>query len=338
VLTKPLGTGVVAFARQVGRPIAGETDAQSAMATLNKSAAEAMRAAGASACTDVTGFGFLGHLLRLARQSGLTAEVNAEALPAFRGVMEALRANVISGAIERNREYVAEDIEVETGLDEAFLNLGCDAQTSGGLLIVGSPDRLSRLLRELEQRGEKGWVVGSFTEPSTGRIRLKSAVLCPYTRPRPSPFTPLPSDGGGAPADQTSMSESQTGVSMPSHMDPLAEAHGPGCCADVFSEKKDSGTAADAAKAFAGMMRAVQSGGAIDERSKELILFALVVLGRCEPCFKSHYERAIELGLSQAQLDEAAWCAIAMGGAPVRMFYRDAILRAKAANPGSTVA
>jgi selenide,water dikinase len=328
VLTKPLGTGVVAFARQIGRRVAGEEDAQNSMATLNKAAAEAMRAAEASACTDVTGFGFLGHLLRLARQSGLTAEVDAEALPAFPGVMEALRGNVISGAIERNREYVAEDIEVESGLNEAFLNLGCDAQTSGGLLVAVAPERLSRLLRELQQRGQKGWVVGSFTEQLTRRIRFKRAVLSPDTRPRPSPPAPLPFDGRGAIAEQASMPEPQTGVFMPANMDQQAEAHGAGCCADVFGEKKVSGTATDAAQAFAGMMRAVQSGGAVDERSKELILFALVVFSRCAPCFKSHYERALELGLTQAQLDEAAWCAVAMGGAPVRMFYREAMKNA----------
>lgn len=328
VLTKPLGTGVVAFARQIGRRVAGEEDAQNSMATLNKAAAEAMRAAEASACTDVTGFGFLGHLLRLARQSGLTAEVDAEALPAFPGVMEALRGNVISGAIERNREYVAEDIEVESGLNEAFLNLGCDAQTSGGLLVAVAPERLSRLLRELQQRGQKGWVVGSFTEQLTRRIRFKRAVLSPDTRPRPSPSAPLPFDGRGAIAEQASMPEPQTGVFMPANMDQQAEAHGAGCCADVFGEKKVSGTATDAAQAFAGMMRAVQSGGAVDERSKELILFALVVFSRCAPCFKSHYERALELGLTQAQLDEAAWCAVAMGGAPVRMFYREAMKNA----------
>ena len=106
------------------------------MATLNKAAAEAMKEAGASACTDVTGFGLFAHLLRMLRQSKLGAEVFADALPAFAGALEALRQGVIPGAIERNREYVGEAIRVAPDVDEALVHLGFDAQTSGGLLIA----------------------------------------------------------------------------------------------------------------------------------------------------------------------------------------------------------
>ena len=77
-------------------------------------------------------------------------------------------------------------------------------------------------------------------------------------------------------------------------------------------------------KAFGALMRASGSGGAIDEKTKELINLALVILARCEPCFEAHVKKARKMGFTQAQLDEAAWCAIAMGGAPVRMFYMEA--------------
>jgi AhpD family alkylhydroperoxidase len=63
---------------------------------------------------------------------------------------------------------------------------------------------------------------------------------------------------------------------------------------------------------------------------KELILFSLVLYHRCHPCFDTHYQKARELGITQAELDEAAWCAIAMGGAPVRMFYQECLRRAQA--------
>ena len=63
----------------------------------------------------------------------------------------------------------------------------------------------------------------------------------------------------------------------------------------------------------------------LDEKAKELILFSLVLHSRCHPCFDAHYESARELGITQAELDEAAWCAIAMGGAPVRMFYQECL-------------
>ena len=85
VLTKPLGTGVLAFCRQIGREYpAGLAAAEISMAALNRAAAEAMKEAGASACTDVTGFGLFAHLLRMLRPGGLGAEIFADALPAFR--------------------------------------------------------------------------------------------------------------------------------------------------------------------------------------------------------------------------------------------------------------
>ena len=100
VLTKPLGTGVLAFAQQVGRAhVAGTAAAAASMVTLNKAAAEAMREAGASACTDITGFGLFGHLVRMMRQRRLTAQIFADALPVFDGVLELLRNDVIPGAV-----------------------------------------------------------------------------------------------------------------------------------------------------------------------------------------------------------------------------------------------
>ena len=89
--------------------------AATSMATLNKAAAEAMKAAGASACTDVTGFGLFGHLIRMARQSKLTAQVFADALPAFAGAVEAFREGIIPGAVERNREFLGDASQVGTG-------------------------------------------------------------------------------------------------------------------------------------------------------------------------------------------------------------------------------
>ena len=82
-------------------------------------------------------------------------------------------------------------------------------------------------------------------------------------------------------------------------------------------------------KAFGTMIRSVQSAGALSEKAKELILFSLVVQSRCHPCFDAHYAKAREMGITPAELDEAAWCAIAMGGAPVLMFYQENLERLK---------
>jgi AhpD family alkylhydroperoxidase len=99
------------------------------------------------------------------------------------------------------------------------------------------------------------------------------------------------------------------------------------CCAEAFQNQPAAGSAAESQKAFAALIRSVQSAGALDEKTKELILFSLVVASRCQPCFEAHISNARKLGIPQAQLDEAAWCAIALGGAPVKMFYQECLAR-----------
>jgi AhpD family alkylhydroperoxidase len=99
------------------------------------------------------------------------------------------------------------------------------------------------------------------------------------------------------------------------------------CCAEAFQNQSAAGSAAESQKAFGALLRSVQSAGALDEKTKELILFSLVVASRCHPCFEAHFSKARGLGIPQAELDEAAWCAIALGGAPVKMFYQECLAR-----------
>jgi AhpD family alkylhydroperoxidase len=80
-------------------------------------------------------------------------------------------------------------------------------------------------------------------------------------------------------------------------------------------------TSAATADAFKALMQSSAAAGAIDAHTKELINFALVILARCEPCIAAHLKVARKMGISREHLDEAAWLAVAMGGAPVRMFY-----------------
>jgi selenide, water dikinase len=307
VLTKPLGTGVLAFCEQVGRGhTRGMAAAAASMATLNRAAAEAMKAAGASACTDVTGFGLFGHLARMVRQSRLTVQVFADALPAFEGAIEALRDGVVPGAIERNREFVGADLEVAGDVEEALVNLGCDAQTSGGLLIAIAPERLDNLLHALNKRGVGSFVIGHFVGQSSGRILLSRS-------------------SNRAERNSQQPNERELMNQTPSNQ----ESHAAGCCAEVFEAKPAASTVNETQQAFGAMMRSVQAAGALDAKIKELLLFGMVVQSRCTPCFDAHYAKARELGITLAELDEAAWCAIAMGGAPVRMFYQECLRRAK---------
>jgi selenide,water dikinase len=327
VLTKPLGTGVLAFCEQIGRGSPeGMAAAATSMATLNKAAAEAMNAAGASACTDITGFGLFGHLIRMTRQSKLTAEVFANALPSFAGAVEAFRAGVIPGAVERNREFVGDALQVAADVDEALVHLGCDAQTSGGLLIAVAPERLDKLQQALAQRGVKAFVIGKFVGPSNGMIRVTNSPAH-HAHGNPQPRHEIQ----GQAADVDVGAPNNMNASIPS------DPHQPGCCADIFEAKPSpTSSAAETQKAFGTFMRSAQAAGALSEKAKELILFSLVLQSRCHPCFDAHYQKARELGITQAELDEAAWCAIAMGGAPVRMFYQECLRRAQTATDGKS--
>jgi AhpD family alkylhydroperoxidase len=122
------------------------------------------------------------------------------------------------------------------------------------------------------------------------------------------------------------------------HETATPESSPAGCCADVFSPVAETqaggGSAAESQRAFGALMRSTQAAGALDEKTKELIAFSLVVQSRCGPCFKAHLDMAQKLGITRDELDEAAWCAIAMGGAPVRMFYKEALDQAQQAGGG----
>ena len=133
-LTKPLGIGVLNSRHKATGERFGE--AIDVMTTLNAEAAKAALAAGVECATDITGFGLLGHLHKLARASGVTAVINSTAVSYVDGAREALAAGYVSGGTRRNLDWVAPHVDLSAvGEDEALLL--ADAQTSGGLLIAG---------------------------------------------------------------------------------------------------------------------------------------------------------------------------------------------------------
>ncbi|MEV0495461.1 selenide, water dikinase SelD [Streptomyces atratus] len=133
-LTKPLGVGILNNRhKRTGEVFA---HAVAGMAALNDKASAAALEAGAVCATDVTGFGLLGHLHKLARASGVTAVVDAAAVPVLDGAWESLRAGYVSGGTRRNLDWVRPHLDAGRASDDQ-LHLLADAQTSGGLLVAG---------------------------------------------------------------------------------------------------------------------------------------------------------------------------------------------------------
>ncbi len=174
ILTKPIGTGVISFAAQIGkaRPEWVEAIGRS-MAELNRAAAEVMIEAGVRCATDVTGFGLMGHLGEMAVQSGVSIEIRAADAPLFEGVRELVGQGVISGAIERNREFSGRFVERGPGVPEELETILYDPQTSGGLLMCVDPANAEKIVRRLRDRGvSSAAVIGWVVNKSPGRIIL----------------------------------------------------------------------------------------------------------------------------------------------------------------------
>ena len=154
-LSKPLGVGVLNSRHKATGEVSEE--AIDWMTRLNREAAEAAVSAGIRAGTDVTGFGLLGHLLKLARASGLTAVVDAAAVPYLAGAREALRDGYVSGGTRRNLDWVRPHSDLSRVSEDEALLLA-DAQTSGGLLLAGEIPG-APVIGELLPRGEHLLVV-----------------------------------------------------------------------------------------------------------------------------------------------------------------------------------
>lgn len=154
-LTKPLGVGVLNSRHKN----TGETfpEAIAVMTTLNADAARAAVDAGAECATDITGFGLLGHLHKLARASGVTAVIDSAAVPYIDGARDALAQGYVSGGTRRNLDWVAPHVDL-SAVDEHEALLLADAQTSGGLLIAGEIPG-APVIGELVPRGEHTIVV-----------------------------------------------------------------------------------------------------------------------------------------------------------------------------------
>jgi len=174
VLTKPLGTGILATA------LKGEMLEESAMAaaiagmqTLNRAACEAMLEVGVHACTDITGFGLLGHASELAEASRVHLELDGSRLPIYPRAAEMANLGLIPEGSYNNRTHYLSRVENGVALPAGVLDILADPQTSGGLLIVLEKDKVPELMLKLRARGAEGWIVGRVTHGTPGMLRVR---------------------------------------------------------------------------------------------------------------------------------------------------------------------
>jgi selenide, water dikinase len=173
-LTKPLGAGAVSTAAKRGRA-PGELIGYSTavMTTLNAYAAEAALSVGPSAMTDVTGFGLLGHLRELSLASGLSARVEAGAVPVMDGVLALLEdGEGVSGGNRRNRDFVAAFVDFDDGVVELQRAILCDPMTSGGLLVAAPAEVAAELEEALVAAAPATRAIGSLEPGEPGRISV----------------------------------------------------------------------------------------------------------------------------------------------------------------------
>jgi len=174
-LTKAIGTGIVGTAIKAGRaPEAIVAAAVRSMTQLNRGAADALRALPAGhvrACTDITGFGLIGHASELAAASGVTLRINARAVPLLTGVLALAKGNR-PGGLASNLEYFETHVHAEAGIDQDLLWLMYDPQTSGGLFIAAAAEHAAAVDRALMRAGIAAVQVGTAVPHGSHLIQL----------------------------------------------------------------------------------------------------------------------------------------------------------------------
>jgi selenide,water dikinase len=161
VLTKPLGTGIVTTAlKQRKAPRSSVRAAVASMVALNRTASTIMRRFDVHACSDVTGFGLLGHGVEMAMGSGVSLMFDSNALPLLPGALRLAKAGFLTGGCQRNRAYLADKVMIEPSVKAGYEDIAFDPQTSGGLLIAVAERVASRLVRRLRAKGLGVAVIG----------------------------------------------------------------------------------------------------------------------------------------------------------------------------------
>jgi selenide,water dikinase len=174
ILTKPLGTGIIATGlKQRKASTTSVRAAVASMVALNDKASAIMRAVPAHACSDVTGFGLLGHAFEMASGSGVTMVLDAKALPLLPGARRLAQQGCLTGGCRRNREYLSRRISLDRSVRDDLVEIAFDPQTSGGLLIAVATDHADILLDRLRSHGiDAATRIGQATAAQDVSVRL----------------------------------------------------------------------------------------------------------------------------------------------------------------------
>ena len=173
ILTKPLGLGVISTA--IKKEIASKqmiNDAINTMTTLNKTASEIMVDIGVNACTDITGYGLLGHLLEMCKGSELCADIKFDTIKFIDGSIKAAYDNIIPGGTKRNLSFIEKHIKFSDNIDKTKQLLLADAQTSGGLLISVPKSKEKELQAKLLDANCNAMKIGHMTEIKSNFIKV----------------------------------------------------------------------------------------------------------------------------------------------------------------------
>ncbi len=175
ILTKPLGTGIISTAIKAGAaPASAVKQAIESMSALNKKACEVMLEVGVNACTDITGFGLIGHAAEFVLDTSLGMTVYAESLPYFKAAPKLAEAGYIPGGLTRNREYRQNIVKFSPETPDFIRQLVFDPQTSGGLFMAVAPEKADLMVKRLHKAGVKAAaIVGELTSRNKGKITVK---------------------------------------------------------------------------------------------------------------------------------------------------------------------
>ncbi len=306
ILTKPLGTGIISFASQIGRASQASIDAAvNSMTTLNKAAAELMVEFEAHAATDVTGFSLMGHLSEMALRSGVDVELVWDTIPWLDGVLDYAAQSILPGAIERNKESCGQAVVCGTYVTETMVDICYDPQTSGGLLIAIEPGKADDILVKLRDCGlPEAARIGHVKAKGDGKVYVttnNTKKFSEHVSPQEKNIPEVSKVKTGATSDQC-------------------------CCPEDQTSSTDAGDRSQAEIIEANYMKFLASSGkpaGLDAFTKQAMNIALSVATRCEPCLKTHIQKARQKGFTEQEIDEAAWMGIAFSGSPAMMLYKN---------------